>query len=202
MPAGKTSTAISNCSWIPGVDIICIKKHAEPLLHRLPAVGAAGTETAGGRRGVLPSHHGEEECRPHREVGPSHQPVQRRAPEPPCLHGGHSQAGQRGCDYAIDAIQTAIHEQRAISFQYFEYTPKKEKVLKHKRGVPLWLQPLRPHLEPGFLLRRGLVGKAQETGPVPCGPHDSHSGVGRPLHSRPVLRSGIHLSPGGLWHVP
>ena len=33
--------------------------------------------------------------------------------------------------YAIDAIQTAIHEQRAISFQYFEYTPKKEKVLKH-----------------------------------------------------------------------
>ena len=34
--------------------------------------------------------------------------------------------------YAIDAIQTAIHEQRAISFQYFEYTPKKEKVLKHK----------------------------------------------------------------------
>ena len=34
--------------------------------------------------------------------------------------------------YAIDAIQTAIHEQRAISFQYFEYTQKKEKVLKHK----------------------------------------------------------------------
>ena len=33
--------------------------------------------------------------------------------------------------YAIDAIQTAIHGQRAISFQYFEYTPKKEKVLKH-----------------------------------------------------------------------
>ena len=29
--------------------------------------------------------------------------------------------------YAIDAIQTAIHEQRAISFQYFEYTPKKER---------------------------------------------------------------------------
>ena len=34
--------------------------------------------------------------------------------------------------YAIDAIQTAIHKQRAISFRYFEYTPKKEKVLKHK----------------------------------------------------------------------
>ena len=33
--------------------------------------------------------------------------------------------------YAIDAIQTAIHEQWAISFQYYEYTPKKEKVLKH-----------------------------------------------------------------------
>ena len=34
--------------------------------------------------------------------------------------------------YAIDAIQTAIHEQQTISFQYYEYTPKKEKVLKHK----------------------------------------------------------------------
>ena len=34
--------------------------------------------------------------------------------------------------YAIDTIQTAIHERRAISFQYFEYTPEKEKVLKHK----------------------------------------------------------------------
>ena len=34
--------------------------------------------------------------------------------------------------YAIDTIQTAIHERQAISFQYFEYTPKKEMVLKHK----------------------------------------------------------------------
>ena len=34
--------------------------------------------------------------------------------------------------YAIDAIQTAIHMRQAISFQYYEYTPKKEKVLKHK----------------------------------------------------------------------
>lgn len=34
--------------------------------------------------------------------------------------------------YAIDAIQTAIHEKQSISFQYYEYTPKKEKVLKHK----------------------------------------------------------------------
>ena len=29
------------------------------------------------------------------------------------------------------------------------------------QGLPLWIQPLCPHLEPGFLLRRGLVGKAQ-----------------------------------------
>ena len=34
--------------------------------------------------------------------------------------------------YGIDAIQTAIHMRQAISFQYYEYTPKKEKVLKHK----------------------------------------------------------------------
>ena len=34
--------------------------------------------------------------------------------------------------YAIDAIQTAIQAKQTITFQYFEYTPKKEKVLKHK----------------------------------------------------------------------
>ena len=36
----------------------------------------------------------EKERRPHREVGPSHQPAQCRASEPPCLHGRHRQAGQ------------------------------------------------------------------------------------------------------------
>ena len=69
--------------------------------------------------------------------------------------------------YAIDAIQTAIHKQRAISFQYFEYTPKKGKtVLKHK-GYRYGFSPYVLILEPGFLLRRGLVGKARQTGPVP-----------------------------------
>ena len=33
--------------------------------------------------------------------------------------------------YGIDAIQTAIHMRQAISFQYYEYTPKKEKLMKH-----------------------------------------------------------------------
>lgn len=33
--------------------------------------------------------------------------------------------------YTIDAIQTAIQEKRPISFQYYEYTQGKEKVLKH-----------------------------------------------------------------------
>ena len=33
--------------------------------------------------------------------------------------------------YTIDAIQTAIQEKRPISFQYFEYTQKKQKILKH-----------------------------------------------------------------------
>ena len=36
----------------------------------------------------------EKERRPHREVGPSHQPAQCRASEPPRLHGRHRQAGQ------------------------------------------------------------------------------------------------------------
>ena len=33
--------------------------------------------------------------------------------------------------YTIDEIQTAIQEKCPISFQYFEYTQDKKKVLKH-----------------------------------------------------------------------
>lgn len=33
--------------------------------------------------------------------------------------------------YSVDAIQTAIQKHRQITFQYYEYTPKKEKILKH-----------------------------------------------------------------------
>lgn len=33
--------------------------------------------------------------------------------------------------YIVDAIHNAIQEKRKISFQYYEYTPRKEKVLKH-----------------------------------------------------------------------
>lgn len=33
--------------------------------------------------------------------------------------------------YIIDSIQSAILDQRQISFQYYEYTPEKKKVLKH-----------------------------------------------------------------------
>lgn len=33
--------------------------------------------------------------------------------------------------YTVDSIHTAIQESRQIVFQYFEYTPQKEKVLKH-----------------------------------------------------------------------
>lgn len=50
----------------------------------------------------------------------------------PVYMDGTSKPDNETVYYAIDAIQMAIHEQRAISFQYFEYTPKKEKVLKHK----------------------------------------------------------------------
>lgn len=50
----------------------------------------------------------------------------------PVYMDGTAKPDNEAVYYAIDAIQTAIHEQRAISFQYFEYTPKKEKVLKHK----------------------------------------------------------------------
>lgn len=50
----------------------------------------------------------------------------------PVYMDGTAKPDNEAVYYAIDAIQTAIHEQRAISFRYFEYTPKKEKVLKHK----------------------------------------------------------------------
>lgn len=33
--------------------------------------------------------------------------------------------------YTVDKIQTAIQEKRKILFQYYEYTPRKEKILKH-----------------------------------------------------------------------
>ena len=33
--------------------------------------------------------------------------------------------------YSVDEIQTAIREKRQITFQYYEYTPRKEKILKH-----------------------------------------------------------------------
>lgn len=50
----------------------------------------------------------------------------------PVYMDGTAKPDNEAVYYAIDAIQTAIHKQRAISFQDFEYTPKKEKILKHK----------------------------------------------------------------------
>ena len=58
----------------------------------------------------------------------------------PVYMDGTAKPDNEAVYYSIDAIQTAIHEQRAISFQYFEYTPKKEKVLKHK-GYRYGLSP-------------------------------------------------------------
>ena len=34
--------------------------------------------------------------------------------------------------YIVDSLQTAIQESKQISFQYYEYLPSKEKVLKHR----------------------------------------------------------------------
>lgn len=34
--------------------------------------------------------------------------------------------------YIVDALQTAIHERKQVSFQYYEYLSSKEKVLKHE----------------------------------------------------------------------
>ena len=102
--------------------------------------------------------------------------------------------------YAIDAIQTAIHK-RVLRHRrdpdgdsqttghllpVFRVHAEKGKG-PETQGLPLWIQPLCPHLEPGFLLRRGLVGKARQTGPVPGGPHDGHPGFRCPLHSGSVL---------------
>ncbi|MFR8461051.1 MAG: hypothetical protein ACLVEX_07620 [Ruthenibacterium lactatiformans] len=71
----------------------------------------------------------------------------------PVYMDGTAKPDNEAVYYAIDAIQTAIHKQRAISFQYFEYTPKKEKVLKHK-GLPLWISALHS----GVCPRRDCAG--------------------------------------------
>lgn len=45
--------------------------------------------------------------------------------------GGTPKPENESIYYNVDTIHNAIQEKQKIAFQYFEYTPKKEKVLKH-----------------------------------------------------------------------
>ena len=45
--------------------------------------------------------------------------------------GGTPKPENESIYYNVDTIHTAIQEKQQIVFQYFEYTPKKEKILKH-----------------------------------------------------------------------
>lgn len=49
----------------------------------------------------------------------------------PVYTGGPVKPDNETIYYAIDIIQTAINNRHAISFQYYEFTPNKERVLKH-----------------------------------------------------------------------
>lgn len=60
--------------------------------------------------------------------------------------------------YAIDAIQTAIQKQKAISFQYFEYTREKEKILKHN-GFRYVFSPYAPIWNRDFYYTVGWSAK-------------------------------------------
>lgn len=44
---------------------------------------------------------------------------------------GTAKPGNERIYYIVDKIQDAIQEEHRITFQYYEYTPQKEKVLKH-----------------------------------------------------------------------
>ena len=48
--------------------------------------------------------------------------------------------------YIVDTINDAINEGKQISFQYYEYTGLKEKVLKSKGGVLTVLERILLHL--------------------------------------------------------
>ena len=45
---------------------------------------------------------------------------------------GTVKPGNEAIYYNVDMLQTAIQSKQQVSFQYYEYTPNKEKVLKHK----------------------------------------------------------------------
>jgi len=44
---------------------------------------------------------------------------------------GTAKPGNERIYYIVDKIQDVIQEEHRITFQYYEYTPQKEKVLKH-----------------------------------------------------------------------
>lgn len=49
----------------------------------------------------------------------------------PVYMEGMSKPDNETIYYAIDALQTAIYRKQAVSFQYYEYTTEKKKILKH-----------------------------------------------------------------------
>ena len=46
--------------------------------------------------------------------------------------GGTSKPENEAIYYIVDTLQTAIQEKKQVTFQYYEYLPTKEKVLKHE----------------------------------------------------------------------
>lgn len=44
---------------------------------------------------------------------------------------GKAKTTNETVNYTVDLLQSAIQSQKAVEFQYIEYTPRKEKVLKY-----------------------------------------------------------------------
>ena len=101
--------------------------------------------------------------------------------------------------YSVDVIQTAIQAKRQISFQYYEYTPQKEKILKHD-GYRYRFSPYALVWSRDYYCRR-LVREAWKTGTVP-GRSDDGGGIagGSGCSHAGFRRCGIRAE--GLRDVP
>ncbi len=72
--------------------------------------------------------------------------------------------------YSVDEIHNAIQEKRQITFQYYEYTPQKEKILKHN-GYRYQFSPYALIWSRDCYYAVGWSEKHGKTGTVPGGPN-------------------------------
>ena len=91
----------------------------------------AGAEAAGGCGGILPVYHGEKSTALIKKLGHLTSTAQAEQLNRRIYMGGTPKPENESIYYNVDTIHNAVQKKQQITFQYFEYTPKKEKVLKH-----------------------------------------------------------------------